>query len=338
MAGRYRRLDGAELKDRRTPESRFALDVLYGLSSSPKRLPSKYLYDDRGSALFAKITSLPDYYPTGCEKEILENHATDLARIMSAAPFDLVELGSGDGHKTQVLLQAFQAAGCDFRYVPIDISEAAVRGLIDTLSSRHPRLEVEGLVSEYFTGIEWLGRLQDRPTLVLFAGSNIGNFSRPEANVFLRTLWNGMNEGDRLLVGFDLKKDIEVMLRAYNDPQGVTREFNLNLLDRINRELGGDFDPDKFRFYSTYEVAEGSMNSYLVSLDRQNVFVETIGQVFQFEAWEPLQTEYSYKYLESDIDMMARVTGFEITDRFYDSRRFFTNSLWRVRKRSQPAA
>ena len=335
MAGRYRRLDGADLKDQQAAERQFALDVLYGLSAVPKRLSSKYLYDDRGSDLFAKITSLPEYYPTRCEKEILENHATDLARIMSAAPFDLVELGPGDGHKTQVLLQAFQTARCDFRYVPIDISEAAVRGLVETLSSRHPKLEVEGLVSEYFTGIEWLGRLQDRPTLVLFAGSNIGNFSRAEANVFLRTLWNGMNEGDRLLVGFDLKKDIDIMLRAYNDPQGVTRDFNLNLLDRINHELGGDFDLDRFRFYSTYEVAEGSMNSYLVSLDRQNVFIESIGQSFPFEAWEPLQTEYSYKYLESDIEMLARTTGFEITDRFYDPRRFFTSSLWRVHKRRE---
>lgn len=338
MAGRYKRLDGSELNDQQAPAHQFALDVLFGLSAAPKHLPSKYFYDDRGSELFTKITSLPEYYPTGCEQEIFDRHAADLARIMSDGPFDFIELGPGDGHKTQVLLQAFQAASCEFRYVPIDISEAAVRGLVDTLSSRFPKIEVEGLVSEYLTGIQWLGRLRDRMTLVLFAGSNIGNFSRAEAHVFLRTLWNGMHDGDRLLVGFDLKKDIELMLRAYNDSQGVTREFNLNLLRRINRELGGHFDLDRFRFYSTYEVLEGSMNSYLVSLDRQDVFIEAIGQVFRFEAWEPIQTEYSYKYLESNIDALARTTGFEITHRFYDSRRFFTNSLWRVRKRGEPSA
>ncbi len=337
MSAGYRRLEPSDLKSRQSFRHRFALDILFGLSGAFKRLPSKYFYDEAGSELFSKITSLPEYYLTRCEREILEGHASDLAGILADRPFDLVELGPGDGHKTQTLLRSFESARLKFRYVPIDISESAIRGLVESLGDRFPSLEVQGLVSEYFTAIDWLGQLQDRMIFVLFSGSNIGNFSRAEAHVFLRTLWNGLNDGDRLLIGFDLKKDIELMLSAYNDSRGITRAFNLNLLKRINRELGGNFDIDRFRFYSTYDVFEGSMNSYLVSLAHQEVLIEAIGQVFSFEPWEPIQTEYSYKYLESDIERLAKNTGFEITHSFFDSRRYFTNSFWRVRKQGGSA-
>jgi dimethylhistidine N-methyltransferase len=335
MSGRYKRIDPVDLKDQRSPRQMFALDVLFGLSASPKRLSSKYLYDTTGSELFRKITTLPEYYPTGCEREILERHADDLAALVGVRHLNLVELGSGDGHKTEIVLKSFLGARLDFRYVPIDISESAIRGLVQTLSERFPGLEVQGLVSEYFTGVQWLGQVKDRMNLVLFSGSNIGNFSRSESHVFLRSLWNSLNDGDQVLIGFDLKKDIDKMLHAYNDSQGVTRDFNLNLLRRINHELGGDFDVGKFRFFSTYDVFEGAIKSYLVSLVRQDVFIEAIGQAFSFEPWEPIQTEYSYKYLQSDIDLLAQHTGFEITHEFYDSNRYFTNSLWRVRKLSK---
>jgi dimethylhistidine N-methyltransferase len=336
MTATYRILESSDIKDQIKPHQLFALDVLVGLSSHPKRIASRYFYDDAGSELFRKITDLPEYYLTAREAEIFETHKDELARLLSEGPFNFVELGPGDGRKTRILLDAMLRARLDFHYVPIDISESAIRGLTASLSGAFPALETRGLVSEYFAGIRWLLQIKGRHTLVLFSGSNIGNFSQPEASVFLRSLWNSLDDGDRVLIGFDLKKDIDLMLAAYNDRHGVTRAFNLNLLRRINRELGGTFDLDRFRFYSTYDVFSGSMNSYLVSLERQDVFVETIGQTFSFRPWEPIQTEYSYKYLESDIARLAAETGFRVERQFYDGKRHFTDSLWRVAKRTTP--
>jgi uncharacterized SAM-dependent methyltransferase len=176
-----------------------------------------------------------------------------------------------------------------------------------------------------------LSQQDDRERLVLFLGSNIGNFDKPRARAFLRRIWSGLTEGDHLMVGFDLKKDIEVLLDAYNDREGVTSAFNLNLLSRINRELGGDFALDKWRHYGTYNVFTGAMESYLVSLEAQDVSIDALRTAFHFEPWEPIHTEYSYKYLERDIDDLAEVCGFDIQDRYMDPRRWFCDALWRVR-------
>ncbi len=166
----------------------------------------------------------------------------------------------------------------------------------------------------------------------MFLGSSIGNFNRDASRVFLHSLWNSLNANDYALIGFDLKKDIELLLRAYNDSRGVTREFNLNLLRRINRELGGDFDMQRFRHYASYNVFSGAMESYLVSRESQNVMIHDIGESFSFDPWEPIHTEYSYKYLESDIAKLAEDTRFAPVTQFYDSDRFFTDVLWRVQK------
>jgi len=311
---------------------RFALDVLMGLSTSPKQISSRYFYDAEGSRLFEAIMGLQEYYPTECEREILATHADRLVRAFGDGHFNLAELGPGNGMKTKLLLRAAQARGASFRYLPIDISSDAVEHLMAALDAEFPDITVEGLVGDYFEGLHWLKKSHPGRTVVLFLGSNVGNFSRAEARVFLHSLWNALNDGDRVLIGFDLKKDIDVMLHAYNDSQGVTRDFNLNLLRRINRELGGNFDLDRFRFFSTYDVFGGSMNSYLVSQEKQEVFIEAIGQSFEFKPWEPIRTEFSYKYLESDIESLAAATNFEVVEKFYDSRHYFTSSLWQVRK------
>jgi uncharacterized SAM-dependent methyltransferase len=167
---------------------------------------------------------------------------------------------------------------------------------------------------------------------VLFLGSNIGNLDRPRARTFLRRLWTGLASGDHVLIGFDLKKDIERLLAAYNDREGVTASFNLNLLTRINRELGGHFDAARFRHFSTYNVFSGAMESYLVSLDPQEVRIDRLQSSFTFRAWEPLHTEYSYKYLLADIERLAKESGFEVVSHFHDRRGFFADSLWRVEK------
>jgi dimethylhistidine N-methyltransferase len=332
----YRILTSAELE----PQGRvrdFALDVLVGLSEAPKRLSSRYIYDDEGSELFSQICDLDEYYPTRLEHEILARHSGDLLRLVGEGPFNLVDLGAGDGRKTRVLLEHFEKAGADFTFVPIDISEGAMRGLSDQLARDMPGVAVEGLVSDYYDGIAWLGhQAPERKNLVLFLGSNIGNFSRPQAKAMLLRLWEAAKDDDLVLIGFDLKKDIEALLAAYNDREGVTARFNKNLLKRINTELGGDFDLDRFRHFSTYNVFSGAMESYLVSLEEQTVRIRDLHAEVHFRPWEPIHTEYSYKYLVSDVESLAEHAGFNVEQHLFDSQRWFLDSIWRVVKK--PAA
>jgi L-histidine N-alpha-methyltransferase len=310
----------------------FALDVLVGLSEAPKSLPSKYMYDAAGSELFAKITGIPEYYLTQCEIGILESQAKHLARCAPKEPFHLVEFGAGSYHKPAILIEEFLRQGLDFEYVPIDISKDALEALLHDMSERFPDLKVHGLVTDYFTGIRWLNAHYHRRNFVLFLGSNIGNFTRSKAHFFLRNLWNGLNDGDHALIGFDLRKDIELLLAAYNDKGGVTSRFNLNLLHRINSELGGHFDVDRFRHFGTYNVFSGAMESYLVGMEAQTVTIDEIGRSFEFQPWEPIHTEYSYKYLESDIDLLASATGFRVEQHLSDAHENFIDSHWRVQK------
>ena len=320
----------AELRDERRE---FALDVLQGLSERPKRLSSRWFYDDEGSKLFARIMDVPQYYLTDCEREILETHAEAISSSFGDQKFNLVDLGAGDGRKTMILLRSLVKRGIDVCYVPIDISEGAIEDVVTRVSEELPTVEIAGIVSEYTDGLRWLhARAERRPNLVLFLGSNLGNFNTSQARGFLRRLWTALADGDRVLIGFDLKKDIDLLLSAYNDPQGVTSAFNLNLLSRVNRELGGNFDISQFRHFGTYNVFSGAMESYLVSRTAQTVWIDAIGQHFEFDAWEPIHSEFSYKYLRSDIDALAGATGFEIEDAFSDRRSWFVDSLWRATK------
>lgn len=313
-------------------KSVFAEDVLVGLSEHPKRLPSQYYYDDEGSRLFQRITELDDYYPTRVELKILQSHAEEIAAPFAGRAVNLVDLGAGDGHKTAAVLDALRRGGADVCYVPIDVSEGAMRSVIEIIGGQFPDLPIAGLVSEYLTGLRWLAQQDDRQNLVLFLGSNIGNFDKPRARAFLRRLWNALNDDDAALVGFDLKKDIEVLLRAYNDTEGVTAAFNLNLLHRINRELQGDFEVERFRHFGTYNVFSGAMESYLVSLEPQAVRIGALQREFRFDAWEPIHTEYSYKYLDRDIDGLARDAHFETVAKFYDPDHWFCSALLRTHK------
>lgn len=318
----------------KTLESRelFALDVLLGLSEYPKRISPKYFYDEEGSLIFKQICELEEYYLTRCEFEILEKHKDEICQLVSGETFNLIELGAGDGHKTSIILKHFLELNLNFRYIPIDISESSMQELIQLLNNKLPKIDAYGLVSEYFNGIKWLSKKEKRKNLILFLGSNIGNFSKSKSYVFLRTLWNSLNHDDILLIGFDLKKDIDLMLKAYNDSKGLTSKFNLNLLKRINYELNGNFDLNKFRHFSSYNVYSGAIESYLVSFEKQTVLLKELGQSFLFDNWEAIHTEYSYKYLELDIKSLAKETGFIIETQFYDSKKYFVNSIWRLNK------
>ncbi|MCB2199308.1 L-histidine N(alpha)-methyltransferase [bacterium] len=328
----YKVLTHQDLESVRSTRELFGLEVLLGLSKTEKSLPSRFFYDDEGSRLFQQITNLDDYYLTGAEHRILDVNKGKLAEMMGGESFNLIDLGSGDGRKTNQLLEEFIRRNLNFTYTPIDISEAAVQLQMKDLEDRFSALNVEGIVAEYFDGLLWHSHQSKERNFVLFLGSNIGNFHRGQARAFLRSVWNFLKPDDCILIGFDLKKNIERMVRAYNDTEGVTRAFNLNLLTRINRELEGNFVLSNWRHYANYDVFSGAMESYLVSKVEQEVYIREVNQRFNFLPFEPIHTEYSYKFLVSDIEQLAADTGFVIEHQLFDDDRDFVDSIWRVVK------
>ncbi len=312
--------------------SSFADDVARGLGNSPKSLPCKHLYDDAGSRLFEEIMEVDEYYLTRCELEILNTYKEDIAGLMGGERFNLIELGAGDGLKTRVLLGCFLEKGLRFRYVPIDISEWALRNLVAEIRTCYDSLSCQALAADYFAGMKLISEIDEHRNVVLFLGSTIGNFSPAEMQIFLSGLKNSVKAGDLVLIGFDLKKDTEKMIAAYNDSRGVTARFNLNVLRRINDELKGNFDIDKFQYYSTYNAGCGAVESFLISREEQAVSIEACGQTFFLDQWEPIQTESSYKFHENDLARLAQENGFEIIEHFRDRRCYFTDALWRVIK------
>jgi len=232
-----------------SPElTQFAEDVLKGLSSSPKQLSSRYFYDDEGSRLFMEIMKLPEYYPTRAEMKIFTEQKAEICEAFTEGSdaIDLIELGAGDGTKTSVLIEHLLATGVDFQYEPIDISQEANDALEKRFKEKFPDLRIDPHTGDYFKILGSLEKDNGRRKVILFLGSNIGNFLRDNAVAFFRSLRDVMNENDRLFVGFDMQKDPRTIVAAYDDKQGVTAEFNLNLLRRINRELGADFNLDNF--------------------------------------------------------------------------------------------
>ncbi|HEY0459984.1 MAG TPA: L-histidine N(alpha)-methyltransferase [Pyrinomonadaceae bacterium] len=310
----------------------FSEDVLKGLSSTPKSLSSKYFYDDEGSRLFQKIMELPEYYLTRSEFEIFETQAAAIFEAFAekSAEFDLIELGAGDGTKTAVLIDYFLRAKADFTYSPIDISREAVDSLTEKFRDRFPALKIDARIGDYFRILETLKTESARPKILLFLGSNIGNFSRAASIEFFRHLREVMNAQDLLFTGFDLQKDPRVILAAYDDAAGVTAQFNLNLLRRINRELGANFDLAKFSHYAIYRPTECAARSFLISREEQRVFIEHLDQTFHFGAWEPIFMEISQKYSLEMIEDLARTSGFEVKQNFFDKKKYFVDSLWKI--------
>ena len=314
-----------------TEMSVFGVDVLEGLSSTPKHLSSRYFYDDEGSRLFMEIMKLPEYYLTKAEFRIFSEQTREIFESFTsgADSIDLIELGAGDGVKTAVLIRYFLERGLNFNYSPIDISQQANDALTSRFHSEFPSLTINPHTGDYFKILGSLKDGSDRRKVVMFLGSNIGNFHRDSAINFFRELRQSLSEQDRVFVGFDMQKDPRVILSAYDDPTGVTAKFNLNLLNRINRELGGDFDTSKFSHYAHYRPIECAARSFLISRERQTVTIEAIDRTFLFEQWEPIFMEISQKYTRTMIEEMAGDSGFEIEADFFDGVNFYNNSLWR---------
>lgn len=305
-------------------------DVLSGLSRHNKQIPSKYFYDASGSELFNQITHHSDYYLTNCELEILRQFKKELSDLCKNEEFNLIEFGPGEGIKTNILIEQFLKDNLSFTYYTIDISKKYLEHLIDKFNQQLPNLNVVALNSDYLSGIRWLGLNSDKRNFVLFLGSSIGNLDIPSSKKFLKAIRSSLHDGDYLLIGFDLRKDIDVLMRAYNDSDGLTRAFNLNLLQRLNTELGANFNLNLFSHYETYNAQLGAMESYLLSLADQIVRIGALNRSFSFQKYEPIHVESSYKYLESQIRMLAKDSDFNIIKNYSDSKHYFINSLWQV--------
>lgn len=251
-------------------QSVFEKDVLEGLSRKLKHLPSKYFYDDEGSRLFQTIMHLEEYYLPRLEMEIIKNQSANIIQTINQPSVEILELGAGDGTKTVEFLDAISKTTTEFSYYPFDISQEALNINQSVVKKRLPNLKTRGVLGDYFQTLSEF-RKKPTPKLVLYLGSNIGNLRFDEAISFVQHIWENLNVGDYLLIGVDLRKNPKKILAAYNDSQGVTKEFNLNLLRRINRELGADFDLEKFDHYPFYEPITGIAFSYLISLDNQTV-------------------------------------------------------------------
>lgn len=310
--------------------SGFAQDVLSGLSATPKKLPSKYFYDESGDRLFQQIMNMPEYYLTDAEYDIFTNHKQGILQLLGEKHFDLFELGAGDGTKTKILLQHFLDQQSDFTYRPIDISSNVLVQLEQDLQENLPLLDVKVIQGDYF---EVLGKMSARHgarKVVLFLGANIGNLSPEEAFLFLQKLKTNLSKEDLLLIGFDLKKDPEIILEAYNDRGGITAAFNLNLLHRMNKELGANFDVDAFKHWETYDPISGATRSFIVSTKSQEVEIQSLNQSFSFDAWEAIDVELSQKYSLVEVEKLAKKAGFKIRKHFFDQQRYFVDSLWEV--------
>lgn len=314
--------------------ARFREHVISGLGASPKRLSSRYFYDAEGDRLFQKIMACEDYYVTRAEDEVLREQAPDVLQALSGGRngLDLVELGAGDGAKTKHLLRRALQEGRTLRYRPTDISAHALHGLELALGMEMPALAVRGEQGEYFEVIRRGFVEHGIPTAVMLLGSNIGNLPHGRAQVLLKGVADQLGAGDRFLVGFDRKKDPAVILRAYNDREGHTRAFNLNLLRRMNRELGMDFNLERFIHAPVYDPGSGQAKSFLVSTCQQEVHLPGQGEPFRFRAWEAVQTEMSQKYDDAMIGALAQGAGLRIVARFTDSRGLFSDVVFARRE------
>ena len=307
--------------------SDFAADVRDGLTARRKRLSCRYLYDAYGSALFEEICALPEYYLTRTELSILRARADEIARF-SDGEAALVELGSGSATKTRTLIEALLRRRGRLRYVPIDISRTMLEESSRALLTDHPTLEITAIAAEYRAGLRLLRRQRQQPKLIAWLGSNVGNFDRSEAARFLRGVRTTMSPGDRLLMGVDLRKSREVLEPAYDDAAGVTARFNLNLLDRINRDLGGHFDLTAFAHRARWNERLGRVEMHLVSRRAQVVGIDALALEVPFRDGEAIFTESSYKYSFAELERLARASGLGVERQWLDRRgRFSVNLL-----------
>jgi dimethylhistidine N-methyltransferase len=304
-------------------------EVVLGLTSRPKTLPCKLFYDDRGSQLFEEITRLPEYYPTRTEFGILQDCAKE---IVSAAgtPVSIVELGAGTATKTGALLRAFARRQLRVKYYPVDISAGALADAKDRIKDECPDITVLPVVADFSDGFHFLREIPGRK-LVLYLGSSIGNFEWVDATAMLRNVREQLTAGDALLLGTDMVKPAEILVPAYDDAQGVTAQFNKNILVRLNRELDADFDVDSFRHIAEWAPERSRMEIFLETTRPQKATLRIPRLTVQFRAGERIHTENSHKYTLEMVERMLCVSGFNLEKTWFDSQKWFGLNLARVR-------
>lgn len=308
--------------------NQFKIDTQQGLTSTPKFLFSKYFYDEIGDKLFVDIMNMPEYYLTRTEMEIFKDKTTELIHSfdLNNEPFELIELGAGDGTKTIHLLRELLERSFDFQYKPIDISQNSLDKLSHYLKIELEDLSFFPLNGMYFQVLEKLHHVKKRK-IILFLGSNLGNLLDEQASDFLSKLSASMNPNDVLVLGLDLIKSKEIVLPAYNDKSGITAAFNLNVLTRINKEFKANFNLDKFRHAPEYNEETGVATSYIESLDAQAVFIEDWNQTIHFEKGEKIHTEISRKYNISILEKLISKTDLKLIHSIMDEKGYFADFI-----------
>jgi L-histidine N-alpha-methyltransferase len=308
----------------------YADEVVRGLSARPKTLPCKLFYDERGSALFEEITQLPEYYLTRTEFEILQERSSEIVQA-AGSPISVVELGAGTATKTSTLLRAVSRRQIRVKYFPVDISPSALAEAKERVRQELPGALVHPLIADFGNGFRFLSEVPGRK-FVLYLGSSIGNFDLEEATGLLRKVCEQLSEGDALLLGTDMVKSPRILVPAYDDAQGITAQFNKNILYRINRELDADFDLDSFRHVAEWNPQLSRMEIYLESTRAQSVVLRLTGAVVKFADGERIHTENSYKYTLEMVERMLCVSGFMLEKTWFDRREWFGLHLSRVGK------
>ncbi|MFQ5497151.1 MAG: L-histidine N(alpha)-methyltransferase [Nitrosopumilus sp.] len=306
-------------------EKTFSEEISSSLSRNSKYIHPKFFYDKKGSDLFEKICLLPEYYPTRTEISILKQIQSELPSFLEG-DFRLVELGSGASIKTRLLLDIFTESQDKTEYFPIDISEILTESS-EQLLSDYEHLLITGIIDTYEGGLEFLQTFDDKKNLIIFLGSSFGNFSPIDGYKFLEKIYSTMKSGDHFLIGLDLVKDNRILESAYNDSQGITAEFNLNVLSRINDELDADFNLDNFVHHAVYNEKDQRIEMYLKSLSSQSIVISKSNLELKLVKDELIHTEYSHKYTLSQIHDLLDDVGFELKHTWLDEKKYFSLTL-----------
>lgn len=300
-------------------DNEFARDITYSLTRKNRFIPSKYFYNSIGSQLFKQICNLPEYYIARKEIEILDSIQSELSELLVGG-YVVVELGSGSAIKTRYLFDVLSKMQELIEYYPIDISNI-IKNSSQKLQNKFD-LKITGIVDKYENGLELVRNVNKRKIIVFF-GSSIGNFDRHEMIIFLKNVYDSMNPGDLFLLGFDLVKNSAVLERAYNDTKGITKKFNLNLLQRVNDDLGGNFKISEFEHIAFYNIAKQRIEMHIRSKVNQQVYISDIGLSLNLKKDETIRSEYSYKYTVKQISRMMKTIGFNTTRMWCDDQHYF---------------
>jgi dimethylhistidine N-methyltransferase len=306
-------------------EKTFAEDVSYSLNRDSKFISPKYFYDKKGSELFEQICNLPEYYPTRTEIQILKKIQSELERYLDES-FRLVELGSGSSVKTRLILDVFDKIQDRIEYFPIDISEILTESS-ELLQKDYDDLHITGIVDTYEGGLEFIEKYDDKKNLIIFLGSSYGNFNPNDGKIFLKKINSVMKKDDLFLIGLDLVKNKETLENAYDDSQGITAKFNLNVLSRINDELDADFDLDNFQHVAKYNEKDQRIEMYLKSLANQSIIISKANLSLKMTQGELIHTEHSHKYTLAQIEEVMDQTDFKIKEIWLDETENYSLSL-----------